>query len=72
MHSFIGLASVKQATIAIVAPGIAEALIATAFGLFAAIPATMAYNRLVSQVEGIANKYTAFIEELFVILQRQK
>jgi len=47
-------------------------LIATAFGLFAAIPATMAYNRLVSQVEGIANKYTAFIEELFVILQRQK
>ena len=72
MHSFIGLASVKQATIAIVAPGIAEALIATAFGLFAAIPATMAYNRLVSQVETIANNYTAFIEELFVIFQRQK
>ncbi len=72
MHSFIGLASVKQATIAIVAPGIAEALIATAFGLFAAIPATIAYNRLVSQVEAIANKYTAFIEELFVIFQRQK
>jgi len=71
MHSFIGLASVKQATIAIVAPGIAEALIATAFGLFAAIPATIAYNRLVSQVEEIGNKYTAFIEELFVIIQRQ-
>lgn len=72
MHSFIGLASVKQATIAIVAPGIAEALIATAFGLFAAIPATIAYNRLVSQVESIGNKYTAFIEELFVIFQRQQ
>ncbi len=72
MHSFIGLASVKQATIAIVAPGIAEALIATAFGLFAAIPATIAYNRLVSQVEAIGNKYTAFIEELFVIFQRQQ
>lgn len=72
MHSFIGLASVKQATIAIVAPGIAEALIATAFGLFAAIPATIAYNRLISQVEDINNKYMAFIEELFVIFQRQK
>ena len=59
MHSFIGLASVKQATIAVVAPGIAEALIATAFGLFAAIPATIAYNRLVSQVEDIGNRYTA-------------
>jgi biopolymer transport protein TolQ len=72
MHSFIALASVKQATIAIVAPGIAEALIATAFGLFAAIPATIAYNRLVSQVEEIGNQYTAFVEELFVILQRQQ
>ena len=72
MHSFIGLASVKQATIAVVAPGIAEALIATAFGLFAAIPATIAYNRLVSQVEDIGNRYTAFVEEIFVILQRQK
>jgi len=72
MHSFIGLASVKQATIAVVAPGIAEALIATAFGLFAAIPATIAYNRLVSQVENIGNRYTAFVEEIFVILQRQK
>jgi len=72
MHSFIGLASVKQATIAIVAPGIAEALIATAFGLFAAIPATIAYNRLVSQVEEIGSKYTSFVEGMFVILQRQK
>ena len=71
MHAFIALESVKQATIQIVAPGIAEALIATAFGLFAAIPATIAYNRLVSQVEEIGNKYTAFVEELFVIIQRQ-
>lgn len=72
MHSFIGLASVKQATIAIVAPGIAEALIATAFGLFAAIPATIAYNRLMTQVGEIQNKYTSFVEELFVTFQRQK
>ncbi|MBC8493769.1 MAG: protein TolQ [Candidatus Thioglobus sp.] len=72
MHSFIGLASVKQATIAIVAPGIAEALIATAFGLFAAIPATIAYNRLITQVGEINNKYTSFVEELFVTFQRQK
>lgn len=72
MHSFIGLASVKQATIAIVAPGIAEALIATAFGLFAAIPATIAYNRLTTQVGAISNKYTAFVEQLFVMFQRQE
>ena len=72
MHSFIGLASVKQATISIVAPGIAEALIATAFGLFAAIPATIAYNRLITQVGEINNKYTSFVEELFVTFQRQK
>jgi biopolymer transport protein TolQ len=71
MHSFIGLASVKQATISIVAPGIAEALIATAFGLFAAIPATIAYNRLITQVGEINNKYTAFAETLFVNFQRK-
>jgi biopolymer transport protein TolQ len=72
MHSFIGLASVKQATISVVAPGIAEALIATAFGLFAAIPATIAYNRLITQVGDINSKYTSFVEELFVAFQRQK
>ena len=72
MHSFIGLASVKQATIAIVAPGIAEALIATAFGLFAAIPATIAYNRLTSQVGAISHKYSAFVDQLFVMFQREK
>ncbi|BAS68065.1 protein TolQ [Bathymodiolus septemdierum thioautotrophic gill symbiont] len=72
MHSFIGLASVKQASIAVVAPGIAEALIATAFGLFAAIPATMAYNRLSSQIGEISNKYDAFVEKVFVEFQRQQ
>ncbi|CAC9434580.1 MotA/TolQ/ExbB proton channel family protein [Bathymodiolus heckerae thiotrophic gill symbiont] len=72
MHSFIGLASIKQASIAVVAPGIAEALIATAFGLFAAIPATIAYNRLMSQVGEIGNQYSAFIEKMFVIFQRQR
>jgi biopolymer transport protein TolQ len=70
MHSFIGLASVKQATIAIVAPGIAEALIATAFGLFAAIPASIAYNRLSTKVNEIHNQYITFSEKFFVLLQR--
>lgn len=72
MHSFIGLASVKQASIAVVAPGIAEALIATAFGLFAAIPATIAYNRLTSEVGEIDNQYRAFTEKMLVVFQRQK
>lgn len=72
MHSFIGLASVKQASIAVVAPGIAEALIATAFGLFAAIPATIAYNRLSTQIEEIHSKYTAFTEKMFIVFQRQQ
>jgi biopolymer transport protein TolQ len=71
MHSFIGLASVKQASIAVVAPGIAEALIATAFGLFAAIPATIAYNRLTTNIGEINNQYGAFIEKAFVEFQRQ-
>ena len=70
MQSFLGLASIKQATIAVVAPGIAEALIATAFGLFAAIPATIFYNRLTTQVSLIIQKYINFTEELFVIFQR--
>lgn len=70
MHSFIGLASVKQASIAVVAPGIAEALIATAFGLFAAIPATIAYNRLSTTINDISNQYSDFVEKMFVIFQR--
>lgn len=71
MNSFIALASVKQASIAMVAPGISEALIATAFGLFAAIPATIAYNRLISQVENINNKYVSFTEGLYVNFNKQ-
>ena len=71
MISFQGLASVKEATIATVAPGISEALIATAMGLFAAIPAVWAYNRYATKVERVAVKYDAFSEEFSSILQRQ-
>jgi biopolymer transport protein TolQ len=72
MHSFIGLASVKQATIAIVAPGIAEALIATAFGLFAAIPANIFYNKLTTEVEDINNNYQTIIQQFLVVMQREQ
>lgn len=72
MNSFIALSSVKQASISMVAPGVSEALIATAFGLFAAIPATIAYNRFVSQVENINNKYISFVEELFINFNKKK
>jgi len=71
MISFQGLANVKEATIATVAPGISEALIATAMGLFAAIPAVWAYNRFATKVERIATRYDAFSEEFSSILQRQ-
>ena len=71
MISFQGLANVKEATIATVAPGISEALIATAMGLFAAIPAVWAYNRFATKVERIATRYDAFAEEFSSILQRQ-
>jgi len=71
MISFQGLANVKEATIASVAPGISEALIATAMGLFAAIPAVWAYNRFATKVERIATRYDAFSEEFSSILQRQ-
>jgi biopolymer transport protein TolQ len=71
MISFQGLANVKEATIASVAPGISEALIATAMGLFAAIPAVWAYNRFATKVERIATRYDAFAEEFSSILQRQ-
>jgi biopolymer transport protein TolQ len=70
MISFIGLADVKEATIATVAPGIAEALIATAMGLFAAIPAVWAYNRYATRVERIHTRYETFAEEFSTILQR--
>lgn len=71
MNSFLALGAVKQATIASVAPGIAEALIATAMGLFAAIPAVIAYNRFSNDIERIINRYDIFAEEFSTILQRQ-
>ncbi|MGM0632269.1 MAG: protein TolQ [Pseudomonadota bacterium] len=71
MNSFIGLANQSQATLQVVAPGIAEALIATAMGLFAAIPAVVAYNRYSSRVESIVNNYITFTEEFSSILHRQ-
>ena len=71
MNAFRGLANVSQATLAQVAPGIAEALIATAIGLFAAIPAVVAYNRYTHNVDRLAVRYETFIEEFSNILQRQ-
>ncbi|HAD48202.1 MAG TPA: Tol-Pal system subunit TolQ, partial [Idiomarina sp.] len=71
MNAFIALGAVEQATLAMVAPGIAEALIATAMGLFAAIPAVIAYNRYVNRVEKVDNQYMNFIDEFVAILQRQ-
>lgn len=71
MNSFIALGKVQQATLAMVAPGIAEALIATAIGLFAAIPAVVAYNRFSHQVEKLENAYGNFMEEFSAILHRQ-
>jgi len=71
MHAFIGLADAQSATLASVAPGIAEALIATAIGLFAAIPAVMAYNRYTSDIDRIATRFDGFIDEFLNILQRQ-
>ncbi len=70
MISFQGLANVKEATIATVAPGISEALIATAMGLFAAIPAVWAYNRYSNKVERLSVRYETFAEEFSSILQR--
>ena len=71
MNAFQGLASAKQATLAMVAPGIAEALIATALGLFAAIPAVIAYNRFSQQIDHFTSRYESFSEEFMGILQRQ-
>lgn len=70
MHAFTGLASLQQVTLATVAPGIAEALVATAIGLFAAIPAVVAYNRFARQIDRVANSLETFIEEFSNILQR--
>ncbi len=71
MNSFTALADVQQATLAMVAPGIAEALIATAIGLFAAIPAVVAYNRLSNKSDRLLNRYDNFMEEFAAVLQRQ-
>lgn len=71
MNAFRGLSNVHQATLAMVAPGIAEALIATAMGLFAAIPAVIAYNRYSNEVERLESRYDNFLEEFSSILQRQ-
>jgi biopolymer transport protein TolQ len=71
MHAFTNLSSLQQATLATVAPGIAESLVATAIGLFAAIPAVVAYNRFAHDLDRIANRFETFIEEFSNILQRQ-
>ena len=70
MHAFTGLAALTQVTLATVAPGIAEALVATAIGLFAAIPAVVAYNRFTTDIDRIANRMETFMEEFSNILQR--
>ncbi|WP_150305551.1 protein TolQ [Pseudomonas saliphila] len=71
MNSFRGLATVQQATLATVAPGIAEALIATAMGLFAAIPAVIAYNRFSARSESLISRYYTFADEFSSILHRR-
>jgi biopolymer transport protein TolQ len=71
MNSFRGLANMTQATLGAVAPGIAEALIATAMGLFAAIPAVVAYNRFAGDINRLATRFDTFMEEFSNILQRQ-
>lgn len=71
MNAFRGLANVHQATLAAVAPGIAEALVATAIGLFAAIPAVIAYNRYAHDIDRLSSRFDSFMEEFSNILQRQ-
>lgn len=71
MNSFRSLSTAKQATLAQVAPGIAEALVATAIGLFAAIPAVVAYNSFATGIDRLTGRYELFIDEFIVLLQRQ-
>jgi biopolymer transport protein TolQ len=71
MNSFISIGAMKQATLAVVAPGIAEALIATAFGLFAAIPASIAYNRFNDSIDHLDSSYENFKDEFLSLLERQ-
>ena len=70
MNSFRGLAETNQATLSTVAPGISEALIATAIGLFAAIPALIAYNRYTTLVESLVSNFEDFIDEFTIVLHR--
>lgn len=72
MHAFTGLSNLQQANLASVAPGIAEALVATAIGLFAAIPAVVAYNRFANDIDRLANRFESFMEEFLNILQRHR
>lgn len=71
MHAFHALGNVQQATLALVAPGLSEALVTTAVGLFAAIPAVVAYNRYTTKVERLNSRYEEFMEEFSTLLQRQ-
>lgn len=71
MNSFRGLSNAGQATLAMVAPGISEALVATAMGLFAAIPAVIFYNRFAAEIDRLTTRYETFAEEFAAILQRQ-
>lgn len=71
MNSFRALGTVQQATLSMVAPGISEALVATAMGLFAAIPAVVAYNRYSNRLQNLSNRYATFLEEFTSILHRQ-
>ncbi len=71
MNAFIGLSNVAQATLAQVAPGIAEALIATAIGLFAAIPAVIAYNRFTHDIDRLANQFDVFMDEFSNVIQSE-
>lgn len=72
MNAFTGLSSLENVSLAVVAPGIAEALVATAIGLFAAIPATAAYNYFANRIERISNRFDSFSEEFLNILARQR
>ena len=71
MNSFIGISEAQTTNLAVVAPGIAEALVATAIGLFAAIPAVIAYNRYATEIDRLAIRFESFMEEFLNILQRQ-
>ena len=72
MNAFTGLSTLENVSLAVVAPGIAEALVATAIGLFAAIPATAAYNYFANRIERISNRFDSFAEEFLNILARQR